>query len=166
MELIYLGILMIIIPILIWVILKATYRSIKRNAYGKLILSVKDHTFAMDIFAGVIFLLIGGKNLIAVFIDGMTLITPGSYLMIFSLCSIIYFVRATFKIEIRENGILSKKSGWTWEEVESSYIKETNSSVVITFKFKDSRKKSTSIMLHKKDRLEVESELEEIFTKK
>ncbi|MDD7793067.1 DUF5673 domain-containing protein [Clostridium sp. 'White wine YQ'] len=166
MELIYLGILIIIIPILIWIALKVTYRSIKRNAYGKLILSVKDHTYAIDILAGVIFLLLGGKNLIVVFIDGETLITPGSYLMMFSLCSIIYFVRATFRIEIRENGILSKKSGWTWEEVESSYIKETNSSVVITFKFKNSRKKPTSIMVHKKDRMEVERKLEEIFTKK
>lgn len=157
--------LTILIPILsvaLWAVYVTGSRINKRKAYGNLLLSVRDNTYISDICWGVGYIILGIILSIRGMASGNNIYSPYTYLIFFLIFSVTYFIRASFKIEIRELGILSKDSHWSWEDVENCYSRPLKNATIITFKFKNSKVKARSISINKKDELEVESKLKNL----
>lgn len=162
MDMMYIGVLIITLSVTVWVIYKVISRSNKRKTYGSLLLCVRDQTYISDIGWGVGYVILGIILLIKGLPNENLTFSPYTYLMFFCIYSVTYFVRASFKVEIRQLGMLSRDSDWSWEDVENCYSKPVKNSTVVTFEFKNSKVKSKNISVDKKHELEVESQLKNL----
>ncbi|MNF02521.1 hypothetical protein D3C80_2016790 [compost metagenome] len=79
------------------------------------------------------------------------------------LLSPVYFVRAFSKIEVYEQGILTRDSMWKWEQTEKVFIKEEGNSVTVRFKLKQDRLNSKKITVSKNEKENVITVLSDVF---
>lgn len=160
MDLLLIEILLFGVPIVLWVIIRTIIRETKKKTYGKLLFSVRDYTYFKDIFLGACYFLIGFIFIFIAVAYGIDASNPYSFFMFFSIYSLTYFTSATYKIEIREFGMLSRDSNWKWDDIDDCYSKEVKDSIVITFKLKNSKNGLKKITIDKKYKAEVETQLE------
>ncbi len=150
--------------ILIWCTTVIIRRKAVRKTMGGQLLIVRDAKFIFDVIFGVVFLAIGLFQVIRFYgsevgIELLFLFWP----MYLILLAPVYFVRAFSKIEIYEQGILTRDSMWRWEQTEKVFIKEEGNSVTVRFKLKRNWLNSKKITVSKNEKENVITVLSDVF---
>ncbi|KUP24877.1 hypothetical protein [Paenibacillus sp. DMB5] len=150
--------------ILIWCTTVIIRRKAIRKTLGDQLLIVRDAKFIFDVIFGVVFLGIGLFQVIRFYgaeggIELLFLFWP----MYLILLAPVYFVRAFSKIEIYEQGILTRDSMWRWEQTEKVFIKEEGNSVTVRFKLKRDRLNSKKVTINKNEKENVITVLSDVF---
>ncbi|MBY0011674.1 hypothetical protein [Paenibacillus typhae] len=150
--------------ILIWCTTVIIRRKAIRKTMGGPLLIVRDAKFIFDVIFGVVFLAIGLFQVIRFYgseggIELLFLFWP----MYLILLAPVYFVRAFSKIEIYEQGILTRDSMWRWEQTEKVFIKEEGNSVTVRFKLKRNWLNSKKITVSNNEKENVITVLSDVF---
>lgn len=150
--------------ILIWCTTVIIRRKANRKTMGNQLLVIRDAKFSFDVIFGVVSLAIGLFQMIRFYgaeggIELLFLFWP----MYLILLAPVYFVRAFSKIEIYDQGILTRDSMWRWEQTEKVFIKEEGNSVTVRFKLKRDRLNSKKITVSKNEKENVITVLSEVF---
>lgn len=150
--------------ILIWCTTVIIRRKAVRKTMGGQLLIVRDAKFIFDVIFGVVFLAIGLFQVIRFYgsevgIELLFLFWP----MYLILLAPVYFVRAFSKIEIYEQGIITRDSMWRWEQTEKVFIKEEGNSVTVRFKLKRNWLNSKKITVSKNEKENVITVLSDVF---
>ncbi|CAM4391799.1 hypothetical protein [Paenibacillus typhae] len=150
--------------ILIWCTTVIIRRKAVRKTMGGQLLIVRDAKFIFDVIFGVVFLAVGLFQVIRFYgsevgIELLFLFWP----MYLILLAPVYFVRAFSKIEIYEQGILTRDSMWRWEQTEKVFIKEEGNSVTVRFKLKRNWLNSKKITVSNNEKENVITVLSDVF---
>lgn len=150
--------------ILIWCIAVIIRRKAIRKTMGNKLLIIRDAKFSLDIIFGTVSLAIGVFQAIRLYgtgegIELIFLFWP----MYIGLVAPVYFVKALYKIEIYEQGILTRDSMWRWEQTEKVFIKEEGNSVTVRFKLKRNWLNSKKITINKNEKENVITVLSDVF---
>lgn len=147
-----------------WCTFRIISRNSKRKSYGKKLLKVRDVTSNFDVFFGILFLIDGLITLILFlsnsdYLDMIFLAWP----IYLSILSPIYLIKAFTKVEILEEGILTRDSLWKWDIAEAYSLKEDKKTAIFSFKLNRKFFNSRKIVVLKKNKDKVENALMEIF---
>ncbi|WP_042204061.1 hypothetical protein [Paenibacillus camerounensis] len=120
--------------VVIWCITVIIRRQAIRRTMGNRLLIVRDARFTLDVIFGLLFLAIGGYQVIRFYgaegdIELMFLFWP----MYLILLAPVYLVRALSKIEIYDQGILTRDGMWRWEQTAKVSVKEEANAVTVRF---------------------------------
>ncbi|PKM50288.1 MAG: hypothetical protein CVV02_12415 [Firmicutes bacterium HGW-Firmicutes-7] len=140
------------------------WRNIKRKSYGKKLLTVRDVTSNIDVFFGILFLLSGLITLVLFlsnsdYLDMIFLAWP----IYLSILSPIYLIKAFTKIEMFEEGILTRDGLWKWDIAEAYSLKEERNTAIFSFNLNRRFFNSRKIVVLIKNKDKVENTLKEIF---
>ncbi|WP_342564284.1 hypothetical protein NST84_03555 [Paenibacillus sp. FSL R7-0345] len=144
--------------VVIWCITVIIRRKASRKTMGDRLLIVRDAKFTFDVIFGVLFLAVGGYQVIRFYgAEGGTELMFLFWPMYLILLAPVYLVRALSKIEIYDQGILTRDGMWRWEQTEKVSVKDEGNSVIINFKLKLKRNwlDSKKITINKREKEKV-----------
>lgn len=141
-----------LVSVITWLVVRTIRRIQKRKEFGNRILIVKDITANIDLFFAIIFF-VPGLMIIPMMIKNgfdfnlLVLLWP----IYLSMLAIAKLVKGLSKIEVFENGILTKECQWKWDIVKEYTYKETKNMVEFNFKSDRRLNKLGTITIHPKD---------------
>ena len=149
---------------LIWCSFWLVRKKLKRKVFGTRLLIVKDVTSNIDLFFAVVFLAVGLVESIAFIIDSSFIYLIYLFWPIYlTILSPVYFIKAFSRVEIYEDGVLSRDSMWEWNIADAYSIKEGTKTATFTFKLDRKLFRTRKIVVYTKDKNIIENSIKSIF---